>query len=73
MKPLYTGLRNTISKDNFFAFKTFVPPLSEQTKIAKFLDDKTTKIDEGISIKEQQINLLKIYYSFAIYKQDNCL
>ena len=26
MKPLYTGLRNTISKDNFFSFKTFLPP-----------------------------------------------
>ena len=23
LRPLYTGLRNTISKDNFFAFKTF--------------------------------------------------
>ena len=59
MKPLYTGLRNTISKDNFFAFKTFVPPLAEQTAIAQFLDDKTTKIDDAIAIKEQQINLLK--------------
>ncbi len=25
MKPLYTGLRNTISKDNFFAFKPLFP------------------------------------------------
>lgn len=25
MKPLYTGLRNIISKENFFSFKTFVP------------------------------------------------
>ena len=68
MKPLYTGLRNTISKDNFFAFKTFVPPLSEQTKIAQFLDDKTTKIEDAIAIKEQQINLLKERKQILIHK-----
>ena len=59
MKPLYTGLRNTISKDNFFSFKTFVPPIQEQTAIANFLDDKTTKIDQAIAIKQQQIALLQ--------------
>jgi type I restriction enzyme S subunit len=59
MKPLYTGLRNTISKDNFFSFKTFVPPIEEQTAIANFLDDKTTKIDQAIAIKQKQIELLK--------------
>jgi|TARA_R110002020_G_scaffold191187_1_gene390956 type I restriction enzyme S subunit len=68
MKPLYTGLRNTISKDNFFAFKTFVPPLSEQTAIAQFLDDKTTKIDEAIVIKQQQISLLKERKQILIHK-----
>lgn len=59
MRPLYTGLRNTISKDNFFAFKTFFPPKEEQTAIANFLDDKTTKIDLAISQKEKLIALLK--------------
>ena len=68
MKPLYTGLRNTISKDNFFAFKTFVPPLKEQTKIAEFLDDKATKIEDAITIKEQQINLLKERKQILIHK-----
>ncbi len=68
MKPLYTGLRNTISKDNFFAFKTFVPPLNEQTAIAQFLDDKTTKIDEAITIKKQQISLLKERKQILIHK-----
>ncbi len=37
----------------------WIPPLQEQTKIAQFLDDKTTKIDEAIAIKDQQIQLLK--------------
>ena len=36
-----------------------LPSLSEQTAIANFLDEKTTKIDEAIAIKEKQIELLK--------------
>lgn len=36
-----------------------LPPLSEQTAIANFLDIKTTQIDEAIAIKEKQIELLK--------------
>ncbi|MGZ8239002.1 MAG: restriction endonuclease subunit S [Methylobacter sp.] len=59
MKPLYKGLRNTIPKDYFFSFKTFVPPLSEQTSIAAFLDRKTAQIDQAVAIKEKQITLLK--------------
>ncbi|EJD6399563.1 restriction endonuclease subunit S [Providencia rettgeri] len=59
LKPLYRGLRNTIPKDSFLSFKTFVPPHEQQTRIANFLDKKTALIDEAISIKEKQINLLK--------------
>jgi type I restriction enzyme S subunit len=59
MKPLYTGLRNTISKDTFFSFKTFLPPLPEKTAIANFLDDKCAKIDRAIAQKEKLIALLK--------------
>lgn len=36
-----------------------VPSLEEQTRIANFLDKKTTQIDDAIAIKEQQISLLK--------------
>jgi type I restriction enzyme S subunit len=68
MKPLYTGLRNTISKDNFFSFKTFVPPIQEQTAIANFLDEKTTKIDQAIAIKQQQIALLQERRQILIHK-----
>ena len=59
MKFLYKGLRNTIPKDSFFAFKTFVPPKQEQTKIANYLDQKTAQIDKAISLKEQMIERLK--------------
>jgi len=59
MKFLYKGLRNTIPKDSFFSFKTLVPPQTEQTKIANYLDKKTAQIDNAISLKEQMIERLK--------------
>jgi len=59
LKPLYRGLRNTIPKESFLGFKTFVPPMPEQTAIANFLDIKAAQIDEAIAIKEKQIELLK--------------
>jgi len=46
----------------------WVPPLPEQTKIALFLDDKTTKIDDAIAIKAQQIDLLKERKQILIHK-----
>lgn len=58
LKMLYKGLRNTISKDSFFSFKTFIPPLQEQMAIAKFLDEKCNKIDKAIAQKERLIELL---------------
>lgn len=36
-----------------------VPPLEEQQTIARFLDDKTDKIDRAVKIKEGQIALLR--------------
>ncbi|MBC7748607.1 MAG: restriction endonuclease subunit S [Methylotenera sp.] len=68
MKPLYTGLRNTISKDNFFSFKTYVPPKEEQSLIAQFLDDKNIKIEQAIIIKKKQIELLKERRQILIHK-----
>ena len=68
LKPLYRGLRNTIPKDSFLSFKTFVPPREQQTLIANFLDKKTTQIDEAIAIKEQQIALLKERKQIIIQK-----
>ncbi|MBW4968851.1 restriction endonuclease subunit S [Croceibacter atlanticus] len=57
-----------LSKDRMKRIPLAIPPLTEQTKIAQFLDDKTTKIDEAIAIKEQQINLLKERKQILIHK-----
>lgn len=37
----------------------WLPPISEQTTIANYLDEKTSQINEAIAIKEKQIALLK--------------
>lgn len=68
MKPLYTGLRNTISKENFFSFKTPIPPIAEQTAIAHYLDRKTAQIDTAIAQKQNMIDLLKERRQILIHK-----
>ncbi|WCL81312.1 restriction endonuclease subunit S [Saprospira sp. CCB-QB6] len=59
MKFLYRGLRNTIPKDSFFSFKTCLPPLPEQRRIADYLDQKCAQIDLAIAQKERMIALLE--------------
>lgn len=44
------------------------PPLSEQTRIAEFLDTKTALIDKAIGIKEKQIELLKERRQIMIHR-----
>jgi type I restriction enzyme S subunit len=47
---------------------TLIPPLSEQTAIATFLDRKTAQIDQAIGIKEKQIELLKERRQILIHR-----
>lgn len=68
LKPLYRGLRNTIPKESFMGFKTFVPPYEQQYFISCYLDIKTAQIDEAIDIKKQEINLLKERKQIIIQK-----
>lgn len=44
------------------------PSLSEQNSIVKFLDDKTVKIDQTISLKQKEINLLNERRQILIQK-----
>ena len=45
-----------------------LPPIEQQTAIADFLDDKTTKIEQAIAIKQKQIELLKERRQVLIHK-----
>jgi len=49
------GLNSSIVK----SLIVILPPISEQTAIANFLDCKTPKIDQAVAIKKKQIHLLK--------------
>lgn len=49
----------TTRYDEMKNIKIGFPPLKEQTAIANFLDDKTSKIDQAIAQKQQLIALLK--------------
>ncbi|AYL89923.1 restriction endonuclease subunit S [Escherichia coli] len=53
------GAVPSISVSKYKSQKVVVPSMKEQVLIANFLDKKTALIDEAISIKEQQISLLK--------------
>ena len=68
MKTLGSGVRQTLSFTHIANSELVFPPLEEQTAIAEFLDGKTTKIDEAIAIKEQQIQLLKERKQILIHK-----
>ncbi|MDB9780480.1 restriction endonuclease subunit S [Flavobacteriaceae bacterium] len=62
------SIRKTLGRNDFRNTIVTLPPLQEQTAIAQFLDDKTTKIDEAINIKQQQISLLKERKQILIHK-----
>jgi type I restriction enzyme S subunit len=66
MRSMYRGLRNTIPKDTFAAFKTPLPPIEEQRAIVGHIDDASQKIEDGIAIKERQIAALKEYKTSLI-------
>jgi len=66
MRSMYKGLRNTIPKDAFAAFKTPLPPIEEQRAIVAHIDDASQKIEDGIAIKERQIAALKEYKTSLI-------
>ncbi|QPN46141.1 restriction endonuclease subunit S [Priestia aryabhattai] len=59
LRFLYKGLRNTIPKEVFLAFKSLNPPIQEQKLISRFLSVKTAQIDQAIQTKERQIELIK--------------
>ena len=65
---LGSGLRQNIDFRDFKRFKFPYPPLPEQTAIAKFLDRKTTLIDQAIGIKQKQIELLKERRQILIHR-----
>ena len=63
-----TGMIGGVAISNINNFSIPIPPLKEQDAIVQFLEFKTSKIDEAIILKEQQINLLKERKQIIIHK-----
>ena len=59
LRPLYTGLRNVITSNAFFSLAMPIPPIAEQVRIVKFLDQKTSEIDAAIDKKKRLVELLQ--------------
>lgn len=60
-KQYSKSLRYTISSDEFELLKSIVPPISEQQKIATFLDKKCGEVDAIIENIQKQIEILEKY------------
>ncbi len=66
LRSLYKGLRNTIPKDVFGSFKSPLPPLEEQRRIVKYIDESSAKIEVAIELKQRQIEAMKEYKATLI-------
>ncbi|QHA90168.1 restriction endonuclease subunit S [Bacillus sp. N1-1] len=58
--------RFAIGKNTIKNAMVLIPPLLEQEKIAKWLDESLSNIDEIVSKKKQQIEILKQYHQSLI-------
>ena len=58
IRMAYGGGQPNISQETIKNLRLPFPDLSTQHEISKFLDQKTSEIDQAIAIKEQQIALL---------------
>ena len=72
-RKLFDSIVNRVSiahltREKLSSIKFIFPNLSEQKQIVKFLDQKTSEIDQAIAIKEQQIALLNERKQIVIQK-----
>ena len=61
-------IRINLRQDKLLACPILCPPLPEQKSIADYLDQRCSKIDELISIKQQKIEKLKEYKKSLIFE-----
>lgn len=62
------GTQQNIGMGVIERIKVILPPVSEQQKIADFLDKKTAQLDKVKELLEEQIQKLKDYRSSLIYE-----
>lgn len=59
LKPLYHGLRKTITIGTFLQTKLPVPPKKEQDQIVRYLDWQNSRLNKLINAKKKEIALLE--------------
>jgi type I restriction enzyme S subunit len=60
-KYLSKNIRYSLTYDEFAALGIAAPPFEEQQRIADFLDQKCSEVDEMVALQEQIIEELKAY------------
>ena len=63
---LSKNIRYSLTYDEFASLQVVAPSLSEQQRIAEFLDRKCAEVDEMIALQEQIIEELKAYKQSVI-------
>ena len=58
---LSKNLRSSLTEEDFGFINTVLPPVSDQQRIADYLDSKCGEIDSLIGLQEQMIEKLKAY------------
>ena len=61
LKPLYSGLRNTIPTPRFLSAKAPLPTSVEQTAIVRFLDRVTAQVSQAVDCLSRQSTILAEY------------
>lgn len=56
----------TLPTEKLGGFEILLPPICEQKRIINYIEDKSSKLDAGISMQQQQIDKLKEYNSTLI-------
>ncbi len=57
--PLGGGMRQSLKFEDIRALPVPVPPVEDQRRIADFLDDQVTRIDQAMSFREKQLQLVE--------------
>lgn len=68
LRPLYTGMRNTIPKSVFGGISIALPPLTEQIKIANYLENMTALIDKQLVLIDRKIDSLSQFRTSVIHE-----
>ena len=68
VKEMNLVTRASLSQNLLKSMPVLLPPLSEQQKIADYLDKKCSEIDSLIELKQQKIEELKDYKKSIIYE-----